>query len=108
MKEGVISDAEFWKPRQDLVVRRLAAGGSKQQVVGLRSALLAQLQPAADGKGKQVGSGSNIGRIEIQRESNSNICSFLLHSGSSLTVSLSMVFRLICIRHQSSLQQEEA
>lgn len=54
MKGGHISDADFWRSRQDLVTRRAGGPGGKQQIVGLSSALLANIQPGTDGKGKQV------------------------------------------------------
>ena len=53
VKGGLVTDAEFWKPRQDIVLRAAGGAAGKQQVIGLSSALLAQLQPTADGK-KQV------------------------------------------------------
>lgn len=55
VRGGVVSDADFWRSRQDLVQKRAGGGGAKQQAVGLSSALLAQLKPASDGSGKQVG-----------------------------------------------------
>lgn len=54
VKGGLVSDADFWRSRQDLVTRRAGGAGGKQQVVGLSSALLAQIQPGTDGKSKQV------------------------------------------------------
>lgn len=54
MKSGLISDTDFWRGRQDMVQRKAGGAGGKQQVVGLSSALLAQIQPGTDGKGKQV------------------------------------------------------
>ena len=54
VKTGLVSDADFWRSRQDLVMRKAGSAGGKQQVVGLSSALLAQIQPGNDGKGKQV------------------------------------------------------
>lgn len=54
VKEGIISDSEFWKSRQNLVQKQLGTGGVKQQTVGLSSALLAQLQPEKSGKDKTV------------------------------------------------------
>ena len=54
VRSGLISDADFWRSRQDMVQRKAGGAGGKQQVVGLSSALLSQIQPGTDGKGKQV------------------------------------------------------
>ena len=54
VRSGLISDTEFWRGRQDMVQRKAGGAGGKQQVVGLSSALLAQMQPGTDGKNKQV------------------------------------------------------
>ena len=54
VRSGLITDADFWRGRQDMVQRKAGGAGGKQQVVGLSSALLSQIQPGSDGSGKQV------------------------------------------------------
>jgi hypothetical protein len=53
VKGGLVTDMDFWKSRQSLVLSKAGSAGEKQQVVGLSSALLAQFLPDADGR-KQV------------------------------------------------------